>query len=148
MIISPKQGSSHNESNSPAQPLQYRIIEAMIAEGKKLNEQAYSPGQEGGRDAPKERDPVLQHLKNTNFTTLPTRSTAGTRFAYWLENHSDPKTKKRYAAAPNNKAKEQIRLEWAKAEFDKEEKLFQETKSWSRVDSTHRRVFAARHGLR
>ena len=114
----------------------WKFIETMIEEGKKLNEEAYSLGQEGGGDAPKERDPVLQHLKNTNFTTLPTRSTAGTRFAYWLENHSDPKTKKRDAAAPNNKAREQIRLEWAKAEFEKEEKLFQETKSWSRVDST------------
>ena len=30
-----------------------KFIEAMIDEGKKLNEEAYSPGQEGGRDAPK-----------------------------------------------------------------------------------------------
>ena len=76
-------------------------------------------------------------LADEAFQALPARSVLGWRFSAWLQNHASKAEKIKYGQAKTQKAREEIRLKWAKLEQQKDLKKWGlHSESYSHVDTT------------
>ena len=106
------------------------------AEGEAVS--AKSGVEKGPLDETKNKlDKELLKLADEGFQALPARSVLGWRFSAWLQNHASKAEKTKYGQAKTQKAREEIRLKWAKLEQKKDlKKNGLHSESYSHVDTT------------